>query len=126
MTKINEVLRLKFDCQLSNRNIATCVKIGCSTVSEILSRFKLSELGWPLPDDISDLQLTQALYQDKGPSQHKVMPNFALYFKELKRKGMTKRLLWEEYHTQYQACAYGYTQFWKQRGWKQRGRSPLG
>ena len=111
MTKINEVLRLKFDCQLSNRNIATCVKIGCSTVSEILSRFKLSELGWPLPDGTSDLQLTQALYQDKGPSQHKVMPDFALYFKELKRKGMTKRLLWEEYHTQYQACAYGYTQF---------------
>jgi len=36
MTKIKEVLRLKFDCQLSNRNIATCVKIGCSTVSEIL------------------------------------------------------------------------------------------
>jgi|GEM_PF-2829938 len=24
---------------------------------------------------------------------------------------MTKRLLWEEYHAQYQACAYGYTQF---------------
>ncbi len=54
MTKINEVLRLKFDCQLSNRNIATCVKIGFSTVSEILSRFKLSELGWPLPDGTSD------------------------------------------------------------------------
>ncbi len=93
MTKINEVLRLTFDCQLSNRNIATCAKIGCSTVSEILSRFKLSELGWPLPDGTSDLQLTQALYQDKGPSQHKVIPDFALCFKELKRKGMTKRLL---------------------------------
>lgn len=39
------------------------------------------------------------------------MLDFALYCKELKRKGMTKRLLWEEYHTQYQACAYGYTQF---------------
>lgn len=62
MTKIKEVLRLKFDCQLSNRNIATCVKIGCSTASEILSSFKLSELGWPLPDGTSDLQLTQALY----------------------------------------------------------------
>ncbi|EDP98906.1 transposase [Shewanella benthica KT99] len=53
------------------------------------------------------------------------MPDFALCFKELKRKGMTKRLLWEEYHTQYQACAYGYTQFCKYytRWFKKQKRS---
>ncbi|RLV58156.1 IS21 family transposase, partial [Parashewanella curva] len=49
MKKVRELLRLKFDCQLSNRNIAGCLNIGAATVSEILSRFKLSQLGWPLP-----------------------------------------------------------------------------
>lgn len=111
MTKIKEVLRLKYDCQLSNRNIAACLKIGTSTVSELLSRFKLSELGWPLPEGCSDTDITHALYHEKGPSRQKVMPDFGLCYQELKRKGMTKRLLWEEYHIEYQDRAYRYTQF---------------
>ncbi len=39
------------------------------------------------------------------------MPDFGLCYQELKRKGMTKRLLWEEYHIEYQDRAYRYTQF---------------
>ena len=111
MNKVREILRLKFDCQLSLRNIGTCLKVGRSTVSEILSRFKLSELGWPLPDGISDQELSKALYHTKAPSSDKVMPDFAKCTQELKRKGMTKRLLWEEYHSEFQQQAYGYTQF---------------
>ena len=44
VSKIKEVLRLKFDCHLPNRSIAACLKIGGATVSEILSRFRTSDL----------------------------------------------------------------------------------
>ncbi|MCQ1061358.1 IS21 family transposase [Photobacterium sp. ZSDE20] len=111
MTKIKEVLRLKFDCGLSNRNIASCLKIGCSTVSEILTRFKQSHIGWPLPEACSDTELTRALYHPKGASQSKAIPDFAQCFVELKRKGMTKLLLWQEYYEQHQERAYRYNQF---------------
>jgi len=111
MVKIKELLRLKFECGLSNRNIAVCLNIGCSTVSEILTRFKKSELIWPLADGCSDADLTHALYQPKGASTNKVLPDFTLCFTELKRKGVTKLLLWEEYYEQYQQRAYGYSQF---------------
>ena len=111
MNKIKEVLRLKYDCGLSNRSIASCLKLGPSTISELLTRFKQSELGWPLPESCSDADLTQALYHGKKASRDKVMPDFTQYAVELRRKGMTKMLLWQEYHEQYQEQAYAYTQF---------------
>ena len=111
MLKIKELLRLKYECGLSNRNIASCLKIGCSTVSEILTRFKNSELIWPLPEGCSDTDLTNALYQRKQASKDKVMPDFIACHRELKRKGMTKLLLWEEYASQYQERAYSYSQY---------------
>lgn len=109
--RIKEVLRLKYDCGLSHRNIASCLKIGPATVSELITRFKQSQLGWPLPEGCSDTELTQALYHSKQASRDKVMPDFTQCFIELKRKGMTKMLLWQEYHEQYQTQAYAYTQF---------------
>lgn len=109
MNKIKEVLRLKYDCGLSNRNIASCLKLGPSTISELLTRFKQSQLGWPLPESCSDTDISQALYHGKKTSRDKVMPDFTQYAVELRRKGMTKMLLWQEYHEQEQA--YAYTQF---------------
>lgn len=86
MNKIKEVLRLKYDCGLSNRGIAYCLKLGPSTVSELLTRFKQSQLGWPLPDSFSDADLTQALYHGKKVSRDKVMPDFTQYAVELRKR----------------------------------------
>ncbi len=111
MNKIKEVLRLKYDCALSNRGIASCLKLGPSTISELLTRFKQNQLGWPLPESCSDADLTQALYHGKKTCRDKVMPDFTQYAVALRRKGMTNMLLWQEYHVQYQEQAYAYTQF---------------
>ncbi|MCY9829194.1 IS21 family transposase [Vibrio chagasii] len=111
MNKIKETLRLRYECNLSNRQIAACLNIAHSTVSQHLSRFKSSGLTWPLEETHHENQVTQALFDGRSSSQHKVMPDFTLCYLELKRKGMTKALLWEEYCHQHQAKAYGYTQF---------------
>ncbi len=44
MEKIKEVLRLKYDCGLSNRGIAFCLKLSPSTISELLTRLKKANL----------------------------------------------------------------------------------
>lgn len=111
MTNIKEVLRLKYECNLSTRKIATCAKVSRSTVSEILLRFKHNNLIWPLPENYSDTELTHALYRDKTTSDTKVMPNFGQCFIELKRAGMTKQLLWEEYAAEHLERAYRYSQY---------------
>ncbi|RCW92851.1 hypothetical protein DFP77_1568 [Marinomonas foliarum] len=106
MNKIKEVLRLKFDCGLSYRSIASCLNISLATVSELIARFKQNQIDWPLPEDCRDADLTQALYHSKQASREKVMPDFSHYVVELRRKGMTKMLLWQEYYEQYQEHAY--------------------
>lgn len=111
MTKIKEILRLKYDSGLSTRKIAACTKVGRSTISEILTRFKQSSLSWPLPDNCSETELNNVLYREKATNHNKVMPDFTQYYVELKRKGMTKRLQWEEYVAECQSNAYGYSQF---------------
>lgn len=46
-SKIKEVLRLKFDCHLPGRSIPACLNIGCSTVSDVVTRLRGSQLAWP-------------------------------------------------------------------------------
>lgn len=111
MSKINDVLRLKFEGKLSHRDVALCLKIGPATVSEILSRFKNAKLTWPLPDDLSQAELEQRLFPGKACSMKKTPPDCPLIYKELKRKGMTKLLLWQEYQAKYPESSYAYTQF---------------
>ena len=62
MRKIKDVLRLKFEVGLSHRDIGQCLSLGPSTVSEILSRFKSSDLSWPLQEALNDKTLEAQLY----------------------------------------------------------------
>jgi hypothetical protein len=48
MRKVREVLRLKFDGNLSNRKIGKSCCLGNSTVADYLERFRRSGLSWPL------------------------------------------------------------------------------
>jgi len=62
MRKIKEVLRLKWERGLSNRQVAAACGISRPTVSEYLRRAAEAELGWPLPEDLSEAQLEQRLF----------------------------------------------------------------
>ncbi len=57
MRKIRQVLRLKWECSLSNRAIARSCSISHSTVSEYVRRAQEAGLSWPLPDDLDEERL---------------------------------------------------------------------
>jgi transposase len=99
MRKIKEVLRLKFDNQLSKRQIAQSCSIAHSTVSEYLRRFREVPLSWPLPEKIDDNQLEQLLFPRPqiGSPHRRPQPDWAYIHRELRRKGVTLMLLWQEY-----------------------------
>ena len=97
MRKIREVLRLNHS-GLSIRAIGRACSIGRETVREYLCRASEAGLGWPLPDELSDEELERQLF----PSVVKIYgkrnyPNWALVHKELRKKGVTRHLLWTEY-----------------------------
>jgi len=55
--KIKEVLRLKWECQISERSIARSCRISRSTVSEYVKRAEAAGLKWPISEEITDNQL---------------------------------------------------------------------
>lgn len=113
MRKIREVLRLKLEAGLSVRKISASTKISIGSVHKLLSTSHTLGLTWPLPDGMDDSQLARLFYPDadtKADSRYQV-PLWPQMHLELKRKGMTKQLLWEEYTQHYPNRCYSYSQF---------------
>ena len=112
MRKIAEVLRLKRECQLSNRAIARSCSISHSTVSEYLRRAQEAGLSWPLPADMGEDTLFELLFPKTPQSSSRVIPcpDWSLIHTELRKKSVTLRLLWVEYREAH-PDGYGYSQF---------------
>lgn len=98
MRKIKEVLRLKA-MGFSNRKIARTCAISRPAVAEYIRRAKAAGLEWPLPTDLSDTCVESRLFPpspyisfDKRP-----IPDWSAVRTDLKRKGVTMFLLWQEY-----------------------------
>ena len=113
MRKIREILRLRYECRLSIRQISSSVKVSTGAVTKYLRQFDQSDLSWPLPDDIDDSALINRLSPEAAHRQHQglVDPDWAKIHDSLKRKGMTRQLVWEEYCDVYPHNAYSRTQF---------------
>ena len=96
MRKIREILRLRAAGK-SQHLIALSVGIGQSTVGDCLTRARLAGVSWPTLLD--DEALERALYPPRPavPSAERGEPDWAEVHRELKRKGVTLFLLWEEY-----------------------------
>ena len=60
--KIREVLRLKAEARLSDREIAAAIGSARSTVQECLRRARAAGIGWPLPAACDDEELVARLY----------------------------------------------------------------
>jgi len=112
MRKIIEVLRLKSDHQMSNRQIAKSCSLSHSTVRDYLDRVRLAGLSWPLDPALDNATVEAMLFphNDPLPSAERALPPTEYLFKELKRKGVTLQLLWYEYK-QANPEGYQYSQF---------------
>ncbi|MGH8308800.1 MAG: hypothetical protein ACRETX_03290 [Steroidobacteraceae bacterium] len=97
MRKIRDVLRLKFEAGLSDRQIAAAVGSARSTEQERLRRCRERGIGWPLSPDLDEPQLLARLYRRVAPLAVVARPDFPTVHRELMRAGVTRQLLWEEY-----------------------------
>ncbi|KTD12025.1 hypothetical protein Lgra_1483 [Legionella gratiana] len=97
MRKIKEVLRLKYSCGLSNVKIGLSCNISRESVRLYLLRASAAGLSWPVPEDLDDEQLEGLLFPTELISARLPQPDCQQIHQELKRKGMTLWLLWEEY-----------------------------
>src|ERR1700728_710503 len=111
MRKIKEVLRLKFEVKLSHEKIAAATGMSKGAVTNAVQRAKQKGLAWPLPADLDEAGLEGLMYRKPAPAERYAQPDYAVVHQELKRRGATLQLLWEEYEKAYGGSAYRYSQF---------------
>jgi transposase len=116
MRHVTEVLRLKWSHELSDRKIAQSLGISRPTVAEYVRRAQTAGLSWPLPATLDETALERLLFPPHLaiPSPQRPEPDWATMHQELKRKGVTLFLLWQEYKSttpkgfQYSRFCQGY------------------
>ncbi|MGH9929081.1 MAG: IS21 family transposase [Pyrinomonadaceae bacterium] len=127
MRLVSEVLRLKHAAKLSHRQIARALRIGIGTVTDYLAAAERAGLSWPLPAELDETALAAKLWPPAPASEAKfVTPDFAYIHEQLKQKGVTRQLLWDEYGQQHPGQAYQYTKFCTLYGeWRRRLKATM-
>jgi len=107
MEKAKEILRLSLQMGLSQRDVASGTGCSLGMVSMVLSRVK--EAAVTDPFSLSMKELGSIIYPP-AKEKDKAEIDFQHVDQEMKKKGVTLGLLWEEYKTQH-PDGYMYTQF---------------
>ena len=112
MRKIRDVLRYRHSTELSLEAIARSLNISKGVVAKYLKLAAHAGLDWPLPEDLDDAALEKRLYrQAAARAPTFAEPHYAQVHQELKRKGVTLLLLWEEYRQAAGDTGFQYTAF---------------
>jgi len=112
MRQIKDILRLHWSQRLSIRSIARSLGVGYGSVHDVLQRAAAAGLCWPLPVALDDEALAQQLYRgNQGRPRRRAEPDWTVVDTELRRKGVTRELLWLEYKQAHPDDGLQYTQF---------------
>lgn len=96
MTNHREILRLN---SLGINNTQIAESCGCSrtTIVDVLRRTGECYLSYPLPDEMSDKQLSEMLFPSGKDKPTYKMPDYEYVHHEMAKSGVTLTLLWVEY-----------------------------
>ena len=118
MRKIREVLRLRYECNLSEREIARSCQISRTTVIDYLTKAEVAGLTWLEAAALSEVQLVERLFPLKLAVHRfrevrRPEPDYQDIYNQLRtyRKfNLTLSQLWQEYKEQH-PDGYQYSQF---------------
>lgn len=112
MRKIRDVLRLKLDAGMSHQQIAAALGISKGVVTKYVGLAAAAGLDWAEVQEASESVLERRLLATPERPRDHVQPDYGRLHQELRRKGMTLMLLWEEYRADHAGTqTYGYSQF---------------
>ncbi len=111
MRYVRRIITLHHRSGLAYRQIGKALGVPRSTVSDYIRRFKRSHLTLKDLKDKTDQELHRILFSDELKRTRggtKPFLDFASIHQELKRKHVTRMLLWEEYR-EIDPAGYGYS-----------------
>ena len=109
MRNIKDVLRLKYVGKLSHERIAAALGLSKGVVTKYAGLANAAGLNWEHVQSMDEAQLHARLINSAPALSAFVLPNYGVVHHELRRKGMTLMLLWEEHverHGQAQTHRY--------------------
>lgn len=116
MRVVREVLRLT-KAGLSQRQIAVGLNISHGAVGKYQAAARKASVTFAISEQLDDVELSDLLFptpdsqEKQRTSQGFCEPDFSYIHSQLKRKGVTRFLLWEEYKAEHPEDGYSYTQF---------------
>src|SRR6266513_674709 len=124
MRKIKEVLRLRFELRLGQREIARACSISQGAVHNYLKSAAAAGIAWPLPEGWDEQRVEQALFGGQQVVKRlpeRVRPDFPVLHAQLQQhRHLTLQLAWEEYR-QVHPEGYGYSRFCELYGrWRKK------
>jgi len=113
--KLKEILRLKYACGLSKREIARSCNVARSTVADYLMRAMAAGLRWPESAELTEAELEARLFPTEHvpSSVHRPPPDCEYIYDQLRRYrnvNLTLTQLWLEYKEKH-PDGYQYTQY---------------
>ncbi|WP_169054451.1 IS21 family transposase [Nitratireductor sp. XY-223] len=121
MINIKDILRHRYELDLSRDEIAAAIGVSAGTVSNVLKRAAAARLSsWPLADDLDDEALRAQLYPRNERDSETVQPDWDALIEAYtaprgrRRARLTRRQLWIEYRDEVRAqggAAYSYSRF---------------
>ena len=101
MRKIKEVLRLRFELGLGQREIARACSISQGAVHNYLKKAAGAGMQWPLPEGWDEKQIEEAVFGKQRSieeSSQRAFPDFPALHNQLQQHPhLTLQLAWEEY-----------------------------
>lgn len=113
MRTIKEIIRLHHELKLGVRAIGRACKVSPTTVSEYLALSQNAGLDYESIKDLNDKEIQHLFYPECNEVvSRKVLPDLVAIQTELRKKGVTLQLLWEEYRG-VNPEGYGRSQFFE-------------
>jgi len=115
MRKIKEILRLKYVCGLSEREIARSCRVTRSTVGNYLRRAAAAKVTWQVAEGLNETELQARLFPvlHSSTAMTRPLPDCEYIYNQLRdhrKVNLTLTQLWLEYREQH-PDGYQYTQF---------------
>ena len=102
MRKITEALRLHFEHDRTNREIAQAIGTSPTTVGQYLRRAREAGFAYPLPEGLDDAAIETRLFPPVVSADVvRFEPDWAWVHREMRRKSVTLDLLWQEYKAEH-------------------------
>jgi transposase len=112
MRQIKDVLHLKLELHHSHQHIATALGLSKGVVAKYVKLASTAGLYWPQIQSMDETALHSRLVGAPQRSSSFVAPDYAKLHQELRRKGMTLMLLWQEHSEQHpDESIHSYSQF---------------